>query len=393
MRAVSVEAALFYGGNMEPRKNICVLIMPTGGCNMNCDYCSHTPHYKASTEKVMSVDTLEQIFMKTIPFYEHVDFLWHGGEPLLAGLEFYKHAVELQKKYSLGNCTVTNKIQTNCTLAKGELAEFLVNSGFEFGTSYDGTINDMTRGRSKEILAGIHELRKLGKRCNCIFVVSSLNVNSMIDSYEFFKSNGISFKYNNYINTTKDDIGDKLSLSLDEYVEAQKKLFDYWLYDRDCNIRVTSFFVYIEYLLFNRKLVGKYNSCLGKWVGVRSNGDIVQCNRYNKSYYGNISEVNRITDAFVSEGFKSVLAKAIARREKCMKMCNIYDFCQGGCIVEASHELGIETIGNFSCQETQLVFEFIKQRIESVLENYDEIKGKINPTLQNCIDQYLEKSV
>lgn len=377
---------------MNQRKNICVLVMPTDGCNMRCVYCYHTPHYNSHTNEVMSIETLEQIFSKTIPYYEHVDFLWHGGEPLLAGIDFYRKAVELQKKYSLNRCVVTNKIQTNCTLATEELVKFLIDSGFDFGTSFDGITNEKTRGRSNDILAGINTIRNLGKRCNCILVVSSLNVHKLIENYEFFKSKGISFKYNNYIDTTKDQLGERLSLSLDEYVNAQKEFFDYWLFDTDCKIRVTSFFVYIEYLLFKRKIVGKYNSCLGKWLGVRSNGDLVQCNRYNRSHYGNIYDVDKISDAFTSDGFKYILEKAVRRREKCQKLCSIYGFCQGGCVVEASHELGIETLNNFSCLETQLMYDYIKKRIEHILVNYNEIQDQINPTLRNCINQYLEKS-
>ena len=374
------------------KKNICVLIMPTDQCNMNCIYCYHNPHYN-SNKGIMNLNTLENIFKKTIPYFEHVDFLWHGGEPLLAGIGFYKKAIELQKKYAKSTCVVTNKVQTNCTIAKGDLLEFLVGEGFEFGTSLDGTTNEESRGNTTLILQGINNIKNLNKKCNCILVVSSLNVNLLIESYNFFKDNQISFKFNSYIDTTHDETSRRLAVSINDYLNAQKALFDYWIFDTECNIRVTTFFVYIEYIFFKRKLLGKYNSCLGKWLGVRFNGDIVQCNRYNHSYYGNINDVDKLTDAFSSEGFRNVLEKTIKRRELCQSACELYDFCQGGCIVEASHELGIEKINNFSCIETKEMYKYIDLRINEILNNYKKYRDHINPTVKNCIEQYLEKCI
>ena len=168
-------------------KNICVLIMPTDQCNMNCVYCYHTPHYNSRENKTMEIETLENIFKKTMPLFDHVDFLWHGGEPLLAGIDFYKEAVRLQKQYAGDRCEVTNKIQTNCTLAKGELLDYLIKEGFEFGTSLDGITNDYSRGNTEEINQGIDNVRMYGKRCNCILVITSLNCDLMIENYNYFK--------------------------------------------------------------------------------------------------------------------------------------------------------------------------------------------------------------
>ena len=308
-------------------------------------------------------------------------------------LAFIKKPLNCKKKYAKSTCVVTNKVQTNCTIAKGDLLEFLVGEGFEFGTSLDGTTNEESRGNTTLILQGINNIKNLNKKCNCILVVSSLNVNLLIESYNFFKDNQISFKFNSYIDTTHDETSRRLAVSINDYLNAQKALFDYWIFDTECNIRVTTFFVYIEYIFFKRKLLGKYNSCLGKWLGVRFNGDIVQCNRYNHSYYGNINDVDKLTDAFSSEGFRNVLEKTIKRRELCQSACELYDFCQGGCIVEASHELGIEKINNFSCIETKEMYKYIDLRINEILNNYKKYRDHINPTVKNCIEQYLEKCI
>lgn len=368
---------------------ISIVIVPTDICNMHCVYCYHVPHY--SSKKIMAFETLENIMKKTIPYYDYVNFLWHGGEPLVCGVEFYKKVVELEKKYNINDAIITNKMQTNCTLAKGEILDYLISQNFQFGTSFDGVTNELTRGNSTRILEGRQNIIDKNSKCSCISVITSLNVHKMIENYKFFNEKGINYKFNHYINTTKDEIGNKLQLDINEYLTEEKKLFDYWLYDKNCKIRLTSFFVFLEYILFNRKILGKYNSCLGKWIGIRYNGDIVQCNRYNQSFYGNINEVAKIDDAFNSVGFTKILELAVARRNKCAKFCDVYDFCRGGCIVEASHEKGITELNGFSCIETKEMYNYILKKINYVRDNYSTVKEQLNPTVVNCFNQYFEK--
>lgn len=371
------------------KRVISLVIVPTDICNMHCIYCYHIPHY--SEKNIMSYETLENIMKKTIPYYDYVNFLWHGGEPLICGIDFYKKVVELENKYNVNNAIITNKMQTNCTLAKGEILDYLIKNNFQFGTSFDGVTNDLTRKNTDKIIEGRNNIINKGSKCSCISVITSYNINKLIDNYKYFNNMGISFKFNHYINTTKDEVSDKLEMDVNKYLKEEKALFDYWLFDKNCKIRVTSFFVFIEYILFDRKILEKYNSCLGKWLGIRYNGDIAQCNRYNNSYYGNINELEKINDAFSTEGFSKVLNLAVKRREKCMKSCDVYDFCRGGCIVEASHENGITELGGFSCIETREMYKYIYSKITEIKNNYSMYKDKLNPTVVNCFDQYFSK--
>ena len=66
---------------------------------MNCVYCFHNSHNK-NMEK-MSINTLEKIMSVIVPAYEQITFIWHGGEPLSMGMEFYKTALEFEEKYRL----------------------------------------------------------------------------------------------------------------------------------------------------------------------------------------------------------------------------------------------------------------------------------------------------
>ena len=110
------------------RAPLVLMLKPAGSaCSMRCSYCYylHTPG--SSPGGRMSEDTLETCirnYFSSVPG-PVVSFTWHGGEPMLAGLEFYKKAVALQKKYLPKGKTCWNNIQTNGLLLDEKWCSFL----------------------------------------------------------------------------------------------------------------------------------------------------------------------------------------------------------------------------------------------------------------------------
>ncbi len=80
-------------------KKINLLVMPTDICNMNCIYCFHSAHHEKRGK--MSVETLKKLYDITCSEYSEVTIIWHGGEPLVMGLDFYNKAIEMQKDYKV----------------------------------------------------------------------------------------------------------------------------------------------------------------------------------------------------------------------------------------------------------------------------------------------------
>lgn len=365
-------------------QRINVMIIPTNFCNMDCVYCFHNSHNKNAQR--MSLETLDKIMSVIIPSYEQITFIWHGGEPLSMGINFYKKVLEYEKKYSNSTKKIENLMQSNLTLLNDEFAEFLVKNNFKLGSSFDGTENEKTRGYSAKILAGRKLLEKYGSGCGFIQVVSNENVNTLIESYEFFKREKINYSLNMYIADSQNV--DKLALDIDEYIKKVKDLFDYWFFDKDSDVRITLFREIIGFILFNKKSICTYCSCVGHWLAVRPQGEIYPCNRFFPEKYemGNIWNYHKAEEIFESKGFENLLSDAVKRREKCQK-CEIYKFCEGGCNNNALNENGIQYNGGNSCKSLIQIYAYIFEKINKALSGEFQL-SEINSWVREQINKY-----
>jgi len=366
-------------------EHINILVMPTDACNMDCVYCFHTTHQ--SGIDFMSIETVKQILDITTPFYKRVNLIWHGGEPLLLGLDFYKEVVRLQK---LASCKITNSVQSNLTLMTPELAKFFADNNFNVSGSFDGVINAKTRGHDNEIMTGRQFVIESGKRCGVIMVVSNLNINHLIESYRFFKEIDVNFSLNLYLDQ-EDNKKDYLQLNENTAIIKLIELFDYWANDINGNIHISYFKNILDFILFRKKGLCTYTSCMGRWIGIRYNGEIGPCNRYFPAEYsyGNVYDYSSIGDAFESAGFMNLLSKAIIRREKC-KACEIYHFCNGGCNNTAMNENGIENNEGLSCRILVSLYKHINDFINNALSSKSQ-NNSINPLLKKMLNDSIKE--
>lgn len=241
----------------------------------------------------MDERTLYQVMKTTLPNYDRVSFIWHGGEPLSMGLDFYKDVIRIQEEISKDyKVEIHNSIQSNLTLLTDEMADFFANHSFSISTSYDGICNDITRGNSNQILAGRAKWLNYQDTCGVIMVASKININTLIASYLFFKEKGINFKINPYLGNDE-----ALILDYDEYLQKMFQLFEHWALDSETKIIINSFAPIIEYILFHKKSLCTYTSCLGHWASIYYDGTIKPCNRYfpDEYSYGNILITIRLT--------------------------------------------------------------------------------------------------
>jgi uncharacterized protein len=121
-----------------------VFLKPVGpDCNLDCSYCYYQGNKSLSGKSGllrMDFELLELYIRQQIEATPEpvIPFSWHGGEPLLAGLDFYRKAVELQKKWKPDGRSIINGIQTNGTLLNESWVRFFAEENFRVGISMDG---------------------------------------------------------------------------------------------------------------------------------------------------------------------------------------------------------------------------------------------------------------
>lgn len=190
--------------NISPfARPVYVMAKPAGSlCNLACRYCYYTEKrnlYSGHARHVMSDELLERFVrqyleMQTTP---EVLFTWHGGEPLMRPLAFYRRALELQRKYAAGR-RIDNAIQTNGTLITDEWARFFRENNFLVGVSIDGPqeFHDAYRrsraGRPsfRQVMQGIRLLNRYGVEWNAMAVVNDRIGDHPLRFYHFFKEIG-----------------------------------------------------------------------------------------------------------------------------------------------------------------------------------------------------------
>ena len=356
-------------------ERINLLVMPTDICNMNCLYCFHESYHEK--EGKMSLATLQKLYEITFKHYSEVAIIWHGGEPLVMGLDFYKKALEMQKQFC--GVKVRNSIQSNLTLLTDKFADFLCENDFGVSTSFDGCKNDETRGNSEEILKGREKIIARKKNCGVIMVLSKINIDSLIESYECFKSKNINFTINPY-SSIPSPADERLKLDADYTVKKILELFEYWLHDTSCKIRISYFERFLDFVVYQKKDLCVYNSCLGKWMGIRYDGTIMPCNRWLPAEYsyGNVWDYEDLSQAFESSGFKKLISEAIERRYKCQS-CVAFPLCSGGCNNAAFNENGIANNGGKTCIMMKAIYQHIIEVFKNIQAASPENDFNYNP--------------
>lgn len=177
-----------------------VMAKPAGPlCNLACNYCYYLEKqnlYKQRQGKTMTDETLETFVRDYIAAQStpSVLFTWHGGEPLMRPITFYRRVLELQRKYAAGRA-IDNCIQTNGTLITPEWAQFFHDNQFLVGISIDGPQDMHDRYRKsrlgrpswRQVMKGIDLLNRYGVEWNAMAVANATTAEDPLRFYHFFK--------------------------------------------------------------------------------------------------------------------------------------------------------------------------------------------------------------
>ena len=345
-----------------------LMMKPAGSlCNLDCHYCYYLDKAEiyGGHEPKMSYEMLETTIREYIRAndVEEVTFNWHGGEPLVLGLDFYKKAVELERKYADGK-KIFNTLQTNGTLINYDTAEFFRDNNFLIGVSIDGPkdIHDKFRKDKggfptfDKVIKGIGILQRCGVQFNTMSTINKASEGRGLETYQFLKHIGSSFmqfmpvvehvkypvdaagrslkKMRPYIVDPATDGAElaRWSVSSVGFGKFMCDIFDYWVRND-----VGRYFVN----LFDATLANHCNVMPGTCVYakvcggnsiIEHNGDIYPCDHfvYPKYRLGNISEKSLREMMTSSEQIKFGLDKRGMLPSKCLR-CKYEYLCHGEC--------------------------------------------------------------
>ena len=342
-------------------KPLYVMLKPAGAhCNLACKYCYYLEKnklYPTAQRHLMSDEMLEQFTREYIEAQtmNQVLFTWHGGEPLLRSIDFYRKAISLQQKYA-GDRRIDNVIQTNGTLLTDEWCEFFAQNHWLVGISIDGPQPDHDHYRLtaagkpswKKVMQGIKLLKKHGVEWNAMAVVNAYNANHPLEFYRFFKENGCQFLQFTPIverltrhedGRTLANLADKDEISLSEASVAPEQwgyflcaIFDEWVRKDVGKIFVEIFDCTLANWMGISPGICAYSKECGHAGVMEHNGDVYSCDHFVFPEYklGNIRDHSLIDMLYGEQQQEFSRLKHSSLPRQC-KECDMEFACHGEC--------------------------------------------------------------
>ncbi len=327
-----------------------LMIKPASGrCNLRCRYCFYrdeTEHRCEADYGVMSEATLDSLLKRVFAHAQgEVSVVFQGGEPTLAGLQFYDTYLRLVKKYNEKNLPVHNSIQTNGVLIDGQWVDLFRRGRFLVGLSLDGppVVHDRLRpdaagrGTAARVLHAARLLRHAGVDCNILCVVTAANADSAKRLYHFYQSRGFGYlQFIPCIESLDGDAGKDYALTAEDYGRFLTDLFHCWYEDalkgRPLYIR---FFDNLLQSLTGRmpEYCGMRGGCAVQYV-CEADGSIYPCDFYVLDEYrlGNVA-----SDSLQDCDERRKQLKFVERSRRLpadCPVCPYFRLCRGGCMRE-----------------------------------------------------------
>lgn len=352
----------------------------TTDCNLRCKYCFYSKQDRR--KELTSIKVLESIvreICKCNPENGEVMFYWHGGEPLLAGITFYKKALDVQRYFKKPGQKIRNGIVTNGTLVNNEWAVFFKKNSIGAVISLDGpqeyhdryrTYPD-GRGSFNQVMKGVEIFREEEVNFRILSVVTNQAAENPKVIFNFFMRHQLTEI--NFIPSIGIETGHGISFedsvrpSL--YIDFLMNIFELWLKENNPDTRILPLESIVRaFLKLPQEDCRFTRECERNFV-IDYNGDVLACSTHG---YGDFFKFGNIKMGFtqmlnsrIYQKYKEYLQRI---KKRCSK-CQWYQICHGGC--PRDHYLGDEQ--NIFCQDFQRLFQYIQK----TLRDYKLISGRM----------------
>lgn len=362
-----------------------LLIKPaSGSCNMRCRYCFYTDeteHRETALLGKMSPNTMRVLIDKALDYADDTcAFVFQGGEPSLAGLDFfhaftgYIHHHPNPKQIRISYCFQTNGYGIN-----EEWCKWFAENDVLVGISLDGPkelhdryrVDRQGKGTFGKVMQSIRLMEKHNVDFNILTVVHADNARRGKQVYEFFKKHN--FRYQQYIECL-DPIGEPqgshtYSLTPERYEAFLKSQFDAWYLDQKAGRYVYNRYFENLMMLISGQAAESCSLrgvCQSQWV-IEADGSVYPCDFYalDEWYLGNIR-----TDSFPQleqkrreSGFIQWSAHV---PEEC-RSCKWRKLCMGGCRRNREPVTADHSGKNYFCTAYKGFLEYAYPRLSEIL--------------------------
>ena len=364
-----------------------VMAKPIGPiCNLSCDYCYYLQKkslFPSDERFRMRPEVLEEYVKSFIAESPGpvVHFVWHGGEPTLAGIDFFRKALEFQAKYTPEGWQCLNNLQTNGTRLDEAWCDFLAENSFTVGLSLDGPedLHDAYRidrngdGSQGNAMRGLRQLRARGIEPDILCTLNSRNSQFPREVYRFFLDQKVRWlQFLPVVSRLSDGSVAPWSVDPQAMGSFLSTVFDEWLRHDLGQIGIQNF---LECLLV---VGGKpANICImsetcGRVLAVEHDGGTYSCDHYVNpdNFLGNL------TTRSLAELIESPKQKAFGQAKKdslprYCKECPVLSLCNGGCPKDRFTQTPDGQDGlNYLCEGYRTYYRHLQPQLEEVLRFY-----------------------
>ena len=334
--------------NSQSTREFQLFVKPVGAlCNLGCTYCYYLEKqdlYPVTEPHMLDV-LLEKYIIQHLETAteEPVLFSWHGGEPTLAGIEFYRKAVKLQRKNNQHNKKIINGIQTNGINLNDEWCRFLSSENFMVGISLDGPehlhnnyrLTKTGEPTFQKALNGYQLLKKYGINWEILCVINAFNVHHPLEVYRFFKS--LSAKYISFLPLVNRDLNAQTGVTPDSvpataFGDFMVAVFDEWQEHDIGNIRIQLLEEALRTAFQQDHTLCVFKITCGGVPVLERNGDFYSCDHFvnQEHLIGNINHqhLSELLDHPKQVAFGEAKFKTLPNY--CLN-CEVLTMCHGEC--------------------------------------------------------------
>lgn len=353
-------------------------------CNMRCRYCFYCDEAENRTTKsygIMAESTVTRIIEEAFDAAtQSVSFMFQGGEPTLAGLDYFHFFAGKVKQQNMNRIKVFYSIQTNGLDISEDFAKFFAENGFLVGLSLDGyrELHDFFRidaggyPTHSKVLKTAKLFDRYKVEYNILTVTTAYTAKHIEKIYSFFKNCG--FRYLQFIPCLAPLGSEPFSLphalTPALYEEFLTRLFKLYFADFMAGNYISiRFFDNLVNIAAGQpsEQCGMQGYCPGQLI-IEGDGSVFPCDFYCVDYWrlGNIKEMS-IEAISKTEKMKEFRTSSLHDDEKC-KTCDVYDFCRGGCRRDRDLNIAGAAGENIYCDALYNFFTYAKPYLAQIVK-------------------------